>query len=388
MSDVGVQDDSKVDFLTAEAGLGPEAVNFRIEQPAGASSSEPPKFNMSPVRNSPSNTDARSLTGVRKELENLGSEKGKKSGKTVLIFGQGPVITEPEERVNFWSKDLAEAAAELEKHDPKIKSIVVMGGPTGGKSNSSEAHMIAGEMRRHGVDQEAIRLEELSNDTIENIVNFLNIIDEDPSAIKQRFDILTAPYHSHRTQVLMQLFKVPLGHVFHSTEVLRYAARDPQDQELPTQDSSKWDHQKLQAIEDKININDPTKYSAKQSHSSEQRDVADRYIKDNLWTRELIEHPEKWLPYVGRLSDGERITAVLAQFENLYPGLLEEKYNILIPENIDDATLAHVKMQLAAIPEYKGLTGDTVSQWVNENKSQSWPESTNAKLEKLLEMRE
>lgn len=313
------------------------------------------------------------------------TEKEQLSGSTVLIFGQGPVVTEPKEKANYWSEDLAQAAAILKKHDPNIQRFVIMGGKTGGSGYSSEASLIAQEMQRLGVDREAIQTEEMSNDTIENVVNFLNLFSNEGNIDEQKFSILCAPYHSPRVQVLMQLFKIPVANSFQSTEVMRYAARTAEDESRPTHDSTKWNSELLQTIEDKININDPTKYSAKQS-GSEKRDVSDRYIKDDLWTRELLEYPEKWLSYVGKLNNGERVRAILAQVENLYPNMLKEKYGIIIPESLDEESLSQLKTKLVAIPK-SALTGDTIEQWVEDNKSRGWSKDTEAMLEKLINIR-
>ncbi|CAN5164859.1 hypothetical protein BH09PAT1_BH09PAT1_6620 [soil metagenome] len=324
---------------------------------------------------------------VSGEYSNLNQEKEQSLDGTVLIFGQGPVIIEPQERINYWSEDLAQAAAVLKKYDQRVKHFIVMGGKTAGPEHSSEAQLIAQKMGEFGVDSDIIFREEQSNDTIENIVNFLNLFDTPGEIKSQKFSILCAPYHSARIQVLLQLFKVPVDQVFQSTEVLRFSARVPENERQITLDSSKWDNHLLQTIDDKVDMNDPTKYSSQQSEQ-ERRDVADRFVKDDLWTRELLEFPEKWLPYVGRLSNSQRVQAILEQVDTIYPGMLAEKYDIDLSKDDHDVSLADVREKLLQIPAYKGLSSETVKKWEDENKTVGWPAEPRDRLEKLLELRQ
>jgi hypothetical protein len=169
--------------------------------------------------------------------------------------------------------------------------------------------------------------------------------------------------------------------------LIRYAARIPDGESIPSLDASTWDDQTLQEVEDKINLNEPTKFSSKQEHESERRDVADRYIKDNLYLREIIQYPEKWLPYIARLQNGKRIQAILTQVESLYPSMLSEKYGITIPaEDIDGATFDHIKLQLSAIPPYVGLSEETIDEWKEQNKTTNGvPVEVTERWEKLYE---
>lgn len=334
------------------------------------------------------------IANVRKSLNEEEKKKEVTSGRTVLIFGQGPVLTDPEDRVNYWSNDLAEAAAILKKRDPGIHDFAVLGGKTGPPGHASEAELIAKKMLENGVPEEAVLREEMSNDTIENLVNFLNMTDGDGSIGAKQFDILCAPYHSARVQVLMQLFQIPIGNVYQSTEVLRFAARNPDVMNQLPHDQLQWDHTKLQEIEDKVNLNYPTKYSSTQS-PKEQRPVDDRYIKDDLWTRELLEHPEKWLRYVGQLKNRERVHAILAQVDELYPGMLaSEPYAFVLPEEGNmtkkayQKSMRRIRTKLRNSPPYGGLPTETVDSWVEQNKTGSWPEKTKSILNNLLKRRE
>ena len=318
------------------------------------------------------------------------------SRETVLVFGQGPVIdaqtrlkasdvnTPPgQEDVNFWSYNLAKAAVELAKLDPSIQHFVVMGGPTGGKQYASEAHLIARKMQEMGLPQDAIKLEEMSNDTIENIVNFLNLHDN-AGNINEQYSTLSAKYHSVRVGVLMRLFAVPVKHSFQSEEILRYVARvepDPNNPSkyIPTYDPSRWDHQQLQTLEDQLDINNPTNFTS-QKTGTEQRNIADRYIKDNLFIRELLQYPEKWLPYVGKLENNQRVQVILLQTEMLYPGMLQGKYGVQVTDD-----LASIKTKLQQIT-HTPLSEETMSQWAKENVSGDWPEEVLARVHKLINL--
>ena len=387
MDDNGSPNDVREDFLMPDQGPGVDAKNFQIERPSGTFSEQAAPKNTPQVAESQREVDQK-LANVRDELAKA-REQEPFGPETVLIFGQGPVITEPHERINYWSKDLAKAGATLYKSNEKFgrkTRFVVLGGKTGGEDHSSEANLIDKEMEELGIPQDAREREELSNDTIENIVNYLNMFDEGGD-VNKKVSILCAPYHSARTQVITQLFRVNVENVYQSTELERYAARLPEGATMPTLDSEKWDHGKLQNLEDMVDINDPTKFSSKQS-LREQRAVDDRYVKDDMWTRELLEYPEKWLPYVGKLNNGERIKAILAQFEELYPDQLRDKFGITVPDSFDEATLADIKTKLGNIPEYQGLSPDTVAAWEQQNRSVGWPEQTKERLHKLLNMRQ
>lgn len=316
--------------------------------------------------------------------------------ETVLIFGQGPVIDAQTrlkasdantpiggEDINFWSDNLAQAAADLARLDPSLQHFAVMGGPTGGEQYASEARLIAKKMQEKGVSGDSIKLEEMSNDTIENIVNFLNLHDNTGNIDEQRYSTLSAKYHSVRVGVLMKLFAVPVKHRFQSEEILRYVARTTSDpnnpsKHIPTHDSIQWDQQQLQILEDQLDINDQTKYTKKKI-GTEQRNIADRYIKDDLFLRELLQYPEKWLPYVGKLENDQRVQTILQQTENLYPGMLHEKYGVQAANDI-----ASIKAKLQQIT-HTPLSDETMNQWAKESKSGDWPEEVLARLHVLVD---
>lgn len=315
--------------------------------------------------------------------------------ETILIFGQGPVIDAAtrlkasdtntpfgQEDVNFWSANLAQAAAYLSSFDPSIKQFIIMGGQTGGQQYASEARLIAQKMQELGVSKDTIKLEEMSNDTIENVVNFLNLYESQGNSTDEEYSTLSATYHSFRVGVLMKLFAVPVKNSFHAEEVIRYAARttpvqDNHSHHSLIDDSSQWNSQRLQILEDQLNINDPTKFT-KQKKGTEQRDVADRYIRDSVYTRGLLELPEHWLQYVGKIKSDEKVVEILQQTEQLYPGMLEDKYGIKSIDNISDTKAKLRNISHTPIPE------DIFYQWMREETTTGWPSEVSAKFDTLI----
>ncbi len=354
----------------------------------------------------PTNTQPQRSSELPKQRE---IEKAPLTGDILLVFGQGPVIdsdsrlkagdamiAQGKEDVSFLSQDQANAASLLYKRGA-IKNIVNLGGNTGGKDPEgkdykSEAELIADYMVKFGIPESAIGLEQLSNDTLENIRNFLNIYDTHDEIKKQgfQFDILVAPFHGPRVNILMQLFDLPVRHTFHSTEVIRYAARAvPGGGDVVglTTDSSQWNNEELSRIEDMVDLNDPTKYS-KQKKGSESRDILDRYVKDEMWTRELLEYPEKWLPEVGKILNSNRVGRILQKVEVLYPGMLKDKYDIVLSGlTVGAPEFDEITSKLKNIPAYLGLSGDIVEQWkASAIAGEEWPEDTKRKRDALLAM--
>jgi hypothetical protein len=229
------------------------------------------------------------------------------------------------------------AAATIELHKRgEAHQITIMGGKTGGNPYASEAELIARNIMNSPEKTQdiPITLENASLDTIENLVNFLNM-HTDAQLNGVQFDILCSSYHITRLQLLFKLFDIPKGNIFSAEEVLRFAAKPSQsineeidsslcDEEI---DSTQWDIEKLTAIENQLNPNLSTNFYFNQK-GAETRDVLDRRIAENALIYELLAFPEKWLSYVGKLNSDTRVLAILQQTEVLYPGMLRQKYGI------------------------------------------------------------
>lgn len=317
----------------------------------------------------------------------LSSPEAERSTKPpLLIFGQGPVIdsatrekasgtnAKPEEEdVNFWSKNLAEAAAILYKKGA-TGQIIVMGGKTGGENYLSEAELIAKNLIKLGIPSERIKLENQSTNTLTNLVNMLNTYFDLPDSTvgQQKADILAAPYHLTRVKILMELFGIPLQDAFSSDEVLRFAARDQEP----------WNQTKLQEIEQKLNINTPEDYYNKMK-GEERRDILRRSEEDDVWIRALLEIPEYWIPYLGKIEKPERLRILLKNFNELFPKkdlqLLKIDINNLTikPDNINE-----IRQKLQAV---KRVMPD-IEIWIQEHRKQGWPnKETQEKLQAIVD---
>lgn len=254
----------------------------------------------------------------------LSPEAERSTKPPLLIFGQGPVIdsatrekasgtnTKPgEEDVNFWSKNLAEAAAILYKKGA-TRQIIVMGGKTGGDQYSSEAQLIAKHLLQLGIPQADIKLENQSTNTLENIVFMLNRYFDSPESFskEQKANILAVHYHVLRVKILMELFGIPVQDAFSSDEVLRFAARD---QEF-------WNNAQLQEIERRLNINNADYYQNKMG--TEAKPILRRHQEDDAFIRALLEVPEYWIPYLGKIQNPSRLHTILQNVHTLFPDYL------------------------------------------------------------------
>ncbi len=259
----------------------------------------------------------------------------------LLVFGQGPVIDSEsrvsaggevghpvKEDVNFWSDTIATAAWELYKRK-QTREIVVMGGKTGGEEYASEAQLIAGKMEKLGIPTSAIKLEQTSTNTLENIVNMLNQYPE-LAENGRSIGILGSNYHIGRLRVLMEMFDVPIAkNVFSSEEVFRFAARDQEE----------WDHGALLDIENRLNLNEAqvplSQRDAKLSpgyyglQKGEERTTIDTRLKqDDVWRRVLDEIPEYWIGYLGRLNDPERARVILQKRGDVFLEQIKSRFQI------------------------------------------------------------
>ena len=322
----------------------------------------------------------------------------------LLIFGQGPVINPKTgkkaeddnippgtESINFWSKDLAKAAVTLYKFR-SANNFVVMGGPTGGNQYQSEAALIAKDIQE-GLAQDnvtrdenfpTIGLEEQSRDTLENLVNFLNLYDSDGEIEKGKvkLDVLSSPYHASRLKLLSQLFDLQIRHAYQADEVLRYGARTIQNKENTgyeiSLDPDKWDNDTLERLDHQLDLYRSSNFYANRA-GTEQKHFLDRGLSDNIWTRELLERPQKWLPFVGKLKNNRRVSKILSKAELLYPEMLRENYGIENGMIIDT-----IKQKLRNIT-YEGLSEQEIASWELDNKSnKGWPAEITKKLNLLF----
>lgn len=306
----------------------------------------------------------------------------KSSHEPLLIFGQGPVIDsktrqivqatntpQGQEGINFWSKNLAAAARVL--YERKVAdNFIVMGGKTGGQEHASESGLIGREMKVLGIPANNIKLEEKSHDTLTNLVNFLNLYtNQDAPVDELTISILATSYHIPRLRVLMQLFAIPVKDGFVADEVLRYAARAG---DVP-------DYEAVRGIEERLDMNYPQYFYSRQQ-GTEQRDIVDRSIKDDLWTRELLEYPAKWLPVVAEIKNDKRLRAIIEKVYTIYPKEELDRFGL---NPADPSELLRSRLRQIT---YGGLesVGVNVDQWVQENKTQGWPPAIMQRLRSLL----
>lgn len=315
-------------------------------------------------------------------------EVQKPSLDAILIFGQGPVIEKEtrmkagdikkgpgSEDTNFWSKDLAVATAILDRQHLAGVNFV-LGGKTGGDEYQSEAELIAKEMIADGVNEDAIKLEDESRNTLDNLVFVLNkYIDKDPESYKN-LGILTANYHLPRTKLLMRLFDIPYKEAFSAEEVMRYAARGGKEAE-------EWDQKALLEVERKLDMVEATRNPVmpkdeklksfyQQKLGEEQKDVTKRGQDEDVWTMALLKVPEYWLGYVGKLDNSQRIRRILVKQDQ---GVLKEKFGIDLSSDAD-ATLKSKLLSIKRIvPDQNKLAG------------QAWAPETVQKLENSVNER-
>lgn len=243
----------------------------------------------------------------------------------ILVFGQGPVIEEQtrekaevaqaksgSEDINLWSHTLAKAAFELYSRG-ETREIIIMGGRTGGEGYQSEAGLIAKELHeKYNVPRHAIKTEDKSTNTLENIVNVLNTYIDAGGNYKD-IGILGANQHVGRLRVLMEMFGLSNKHAFSAEEVVRFAARD----------SKEWDSKTLLEIENRLDMVaasrvpwsekdqelGPGYYGTKKGE--EQKTVHRRFLEEDVWRQVLGELPQYWIGYLGRLKNTQRIREIL-----------------------------------------------------------------------------
>lgn len=323
-------------------------------------------------------------------------------GNVLLIFGQGPTIdpltrSKPsesgtihgQETVNLWLEASAQVVGTLVKRNV-VNDVVILGGRAGGKDAEGNDYKSEAELtsevliNKSSIPEESVHLEDRSLDTIENIVNFLNLYDQNDDIGQGEFsiNILTAKFHSLRVRLLMGLFGVPVKQGFNSESLLRYGAYTVPEGGNAVDiilDSARWDHNLISRLDDMHSVNDPDRFY-QDKLGTERRTYLDRLKFEFVLMRELIEYPEKWLREIGNITNDNGVFRILHQFDELYPGVLKDKYGI----DVAGQAIADSKVKLLAIPKYQGLSPEKVKQWQNED----WPENTNRIFDKLTGMRQ
>lgn len=287
----------------------------------------------------------------------------------ILIFGQGPVVEKETrqkasevaehgvmEDINLWSKTLAEAASVL-YNKGQTREIIIMGGKTGGAESVSEAELIAKVIESYGVPLSAIKIENRSTNTLENLVNVLNTYLDNGRQYKN-LGFLSANYHIPRIRMLMSMFNIPYKTAFSAEEVMRYTAREGED----------WDNQKLTEIERKLDMNEAAKNDTYYSNQlgAEKKNVLRRGLEEDFFSRALVEAPEYWLGYLGKIENQERVMKILAKQDS---EMLKE-FGIVLSE-----PYVKIKGGLNAIKRKV----PPLDEWIG----QRWSQDTEAKIDNL-----
>lgn len=336
-------------------------------------------------------------------------EPEKTTAKKILLFGQGPVInsesrlksndptnTSGSEAINFWSEDIVKAAVELYRQDPNTE-FIVMGGQTGGDAYKSEAYLIGEMLQKEQIPAGVIRLEQQSSDTVENIVNYLNLYSDKQ---KVSFDAVCAPYHTMRLKLLTKLFNIQTETIYRSDAVLRESIGRNFDwtQSINSEKNRRLLEQ-LNELDNRLDLNDvnpnpdkpkKTVYFDKQK-GTEQRTVNDRWVTDDVLMRELIEFPEKWLSYLPRLNDDQQIRTILENAKDWYTyhdehgqqrNYLTERLGFDVLGDIEE-----VKKRLKDI-RYNGIEITQFNNMKADNISKSWPAHLIQIRNNILNLRE
>lgn len=204
------------------------------------------------------------ISSHNKEVDLTGSSK-----VPTIMFGVGPVLDKEtriridqahalpgNEDVPFWSDNLAKAASILYKHNA-AEEFFVMGGRTGGSQYASESEIIRKKMKNE-IPSDIIRIEDQSYDTPTNLIHFLNeYTSEDAPITEPTVDLLGISSHLNRIRAFAKIFAIPVRNAFAAEEVMRYQARkNPQG----VLDSTQWNNEELQEIEDMLNMKTPSSF--------------------------------------------------------------------------------------------------------------------------------
>ncbi len=325
-------------------------------------------------------------TGIDKEVLTRASKV------PTIMFGVGPVLdgttrtrsdqvhTLPEKvDLQFWSNNLAKAASILYKYNAAEK-FFVMGGRTGGPQYASESEIIEGKMKDLGVPADIIGTEDQSYDTPTNLLNFLNeYTNEDAPITGPTVDILAVSSHIHRTRVFAKVFAIPVRNAFAAEEVMRYQARKNPEGEL---DSTQWNNEELQEIEDMLNMKSPSSFFANK-RGVEQQEYGERALLDNLWVREALQYPERMAKVIAEIKNNARMYEMVRIQVAVHGKEAMTRLGINLADGPDRlrAALRNVPWSILS-PEEKQKT---VTQWKEENiSSQGWPEELLEKYKRLM----
>ncbi len=293
----------------------------------------------------------------------------------LLVFGQGPVIdrftrikaedagTIPgTEDMNFWGHSLAIAAAIL-YHNGVSSEIVIMGGRTGGDAYASEAELILSQLISYGVPAEVCRLEQSSTNSLENLVNFMNLYLEDDHEV--RFQLLGTNYHIERLELLMDLFGISWNASFGSHAVIREAVERgelTQDTAHAIEELSMLDIPLERYPEDRTGF-----YGCQLG--VEQKTYAHRAHEEEAFTRLLLEVPEYWVTYLARVESDVQLQRILHNLQRIFPGYLES-FGIYLCDLSNPDFLQLARSIFGPIPR------PNIAQWILEEMPHGWPDST------------
>lgn len=328
----------------------------------------------------------------------------------ILIFGQGPVIDKAlgvkplqgvihspigGEGINFWAENLAKAASVMygQNHD---QQIIVIGGKTGGEDYDSESNLIAKELAKYGVPETAIKRENLSKDTIANLLN-LDKMMKNKEVVGKAFDIMGAPFHVTRIKVLMQLLDIPFDNALSSDEILRWKA------------STSSDQTELNTIERRLDMNNNDFYWTK--FGEESKPYKGKILFEDVLTRELLERPESWMGRIAEIEDPEKRRRILEKTERIYsddddeqnnrstsvkkllvrigvnllkkPSFLKIKYDINLKKDSDE----EIKQKVSKIKK-TDLSQDEIKEWEKQTQTTGWPEEVKRRSDKLIKLRQ
>ena len=342
------------------------------------------------------------------EVSAIAVEAERTSGRPLLIFGQGPLI-DPESRIkaqdaetapgsetmNFWGDTLAEAGAIL-YHSGVTSEIIIMGGKTGGKTPenkdyAAEADILEEKLVALGVPHEKITKERRSGNTLENLLYFTEeVLENRPDLMQAGMDVLGAHGHNPRIRILMELYGLPYVDSFVADEVIRTALLQDHDlyrYELLDIDKRLDVNQQVRTPHsERDRLANPTYYDDKLG--TEQKSYLRRAQEETAFTRMLLEIPEYWITYVGRITDDVHLRKVLGNVEAVFPGYLDQqglgKEDIFADKHKEAAYLAKVRETLTPIqriiPHLDIL--------IEEYEEQGWTAALQQKLERFVEARQ
>lgn len=306
------------------------------------------------------------------------TEVAKPPFDAVLVFGQGPVIgkesrlpanTSGEQAadVNFWSKEVSNAAKTLYEQK-QVGKVIVMGGQTGGEAYDSEGALIAQPLKELGIPVET---EERSTNTLENLVNLIN---EHPEIMEpgSKLAILGSDFHMSRIRQLMEMFEIPYTGVFSAEAVGKYAA-------LGTENEVKTLDELARRLDINADSKEPNQYAKGyygEQKGTEARGVLSRVQDEYFLSRALIEEPRYWMGYIGGIQNDELMMQLLQKQD---PAILQDVFGIALSQTPDE-----IRSKL--LPYTKAGDKRTVppaKEWIE----QPYPPESAAKLNEIVDKR-